>query len=89
MVPTIESVTFLPCRPLYYIQVQKKVSLICSPLQSQAEAHYKGSKHAKKVKALEATKNKPKVGSSKDSAKVNTGCSTTPVTANISDKSGQ
>ncbi|NXU62844.1 Z385B protein, partial [Horornis vulcanius] len=54
---------------------------------SQAEAHYKGSKHAKKVKALEATKNKPKVGSSKDSAKVNTGCSTTPVTANISDKS--
>ncbi|XP_072788416.1 zinc finger protein 385B isoform X2 [Taeniopygia guttata] len=54
---------------------------------SQAEAHYKGSKHAKKVKALEATKNKPKAGSSKDSAKVNTGCSTTPVTANISDKS--
>ncbi|XP_028939475.1 zinc finger protein 385B [Antrostomus carolinensis] len=54
---------------------------------SQAEAHYKGSKHAKKVKALEATKNKPKVGSSKDSAKANTSCSTTPVTANISDKS--
>lgn len=32
MVPAIESVTFLPCHPLYYIQVQKKVSLICSPL---------------------------------------------------------
>ncbi|XP_038277230.1 zinc finger protein 385B isoform X3 [Dermochelys coriacea] len=54
---------------------------------SQAEAHYKGSKHAKKVKALEATKNKPKAGSSKDSAKANTSCSATPVTANISDKS--
>ncbi|KAM9548091.1 zinc finger protein 385B isoform 3-T4 [Guaruba guarouba] len=54
---------------------------------SQAEAHYKGSKHAKKVKALEATKNKPKVGSPKDSAKANTSCSTTQVTANISDKS--
>ncbi|XP_046799855.1 zinc finger protein 385B isoform X4 [Gallus gallus] len=53
---------------------------------SQAEAHYKGSKHAKKVKALEATKNKPKVGSSKDSTKANPSCST-PVTANISDKS--
>lgn len=89
MVPTIESVTFLPCHPLCYTEVQKKVCLICSPLQSQAEAHYKGSKHAKKVKALEATKNKAKVGSSKDSAKANTSCSTTPVTANISDKSGQ
>ncbi|NXT06206.1 Z385B protein, partial [Prunella fulvescens] len=54
---------------------------------SQAEAHYKGSKHAKKVKALEATKNKPKAASSKDSAKVNTGCSTTPATASTSDKS--
>ncbi|KAM9011007.1 zinc finger protein 385B isoform 3-T4 [Ara ararauna] len=54
---------------------------------SQAEAHYKGSKHAKKVKALEATKNKPKVGSPKDSAKANTSCSTTQVTASISDKS--
>ncbi|NWZ15466.1 Z385B protein, partial [Agelaius phoeniceus] len=59
---------------------------VCFPI-CQAEAHYKGSKHAKKVKALEATKNKPKAGSSKDSAKVNTGCSTTPVTASISDKS--
>ncbi|XP_066468457.1 zinc finger protein 385B isoform X2 [Tiliqua scincoides] len=54
---------------------------------SQAEAHYKGSKHAKKVKALEATKNRPKAGASKDSAKANTSCSATPVPANISDKS--
>ncbi|XP_044160786.1 zinc finger protein 385B isoform X2 [Bufo gargarizans] len=36
---------------------------------SQAEAHYKGSKHAKKVKALESTKNKQKMGSPKDSTK--------------------
>ncbi|XP_066045927.1 zinc finger protein 385B isoform X4 [Chamaea fasciata] len=75
------------------IPPKKKQVISCNVCQlrfnsdSQAEAHYKGSKHAKKVKALEATKNKPKVGSSKDSAKVNTGCSATPVTANISDKS--
>eukprot|EP00070_Physeter_catodon_P028642 XP_028335536.1 zinc finger protein 385B isoform X5 [Physeter catodon] len=54
---------------------------------SQAEAHYKGSKHAKKVKALEATKNKPKMVSSKDSAKANPSCSVTPITGNSSDKS--
>ncbi|XP_033023049.1 zinc finger protein 385B isoform X3 [Lacerta agilis] len=54
---------------------------------SQAEAHYKGSKHAKKVKALEATKNRPKAGASKDSAKANANCSATPVPASISDKS--
>ncbi|XP_064290370.1 zinc finger protein 385B isoform X4 [Passer domesticus] len=75
------------------IPPKKKQVISCNVCQlrfnsdSQAEAHYKGSKHAKKVKALEATKNKPKAGSSKDSAKVNTGCSTTPVTASISDKS--
>ncbi|XP_065697525.1 zinc finger protein 385B isoform X2 [Patagioenas fasciata] len=72
---------------------KKKQVISCNVCQlrfnsdSQAEAHYKGSKHAKKVKALEATKNKPKVGSSKDSAKANTSCSTMPVTANNSDKS--
>ncbi|NXX83334.1 Z385B protein, partial [Urocolius indicus] len=75
------------------IPPKKKQVISCNVCQlrfnsdSQAEAHYKGSKHAKKVKALEATKNKPKVGSSKDSAKANTSCSTMPVTANISDKS--
>ncbi|XP_067994551.1 zinc finger protein 385B isoform X6 [Melanerpes formicivorus] len=75
------------------IPPKKKQVISCNVCQlrfnsdSQAEAHYKGSKHAKKVKALEATKNKPKVGSSKDSAKANTSCCTTPVTANISDKS--
>ncbi|XP_038277229.1 zinc finger protein 385B isoform X2 [Dermochelys coriacea] len=75
------------------IPPKKKQVISCNVCQlrfnsdSQAEAHYKGSKHAKKVKALEATKNKPKAGSSKDSAKANTSCSATPVTANISDKS--
>lgn len=74
------------------IPPKKKQVISCNVCQlrfnsdSQAEAHYKGSKHAKKVKALEATKNKPKVGSSKDSTKANPSCST-PVTANISDKS--
>lgn len=29
-------------------------------LQNQAEAHYKGHKHARKLKALEALKNKQK-----------------------------
>ncbi|NXQ78871.1 Z385B protein, partial [Nyctibius grandis] len=75
------------------IPPKKKQVISCNVCQlrfnsdSQAEAHYKGSKHAKKVKALEATKIKPKVGSSKDSTKATTSCSTTPVTANISDKS--
>uniref|UniRef100_A0A8D0GPD3 Zinc finger protein 385B n=1 Tax=Sphenodon punctatus TaxID=8508 RepID=A0A8D0GPD3_SPHPU len=75
------------------IPPKKKQVISCNVCQlrfnsdSQAEAHYKGSKHAKKVKALEATKNRPKVGSSKDSTKTNTSCSTTPVTPNISDKS--
>ncbi|KAM7017484.1 zinc finger protein 385B isoform 2-T2 [Passerculus sandwichensis] len=75
------------------IPPKKKQVISCNVCQlrfnsdSQAEAHYKGSKHAKKVKALEATKNKPKAGSSKDGAKVNTGCSTAPVAASISDKS--
>ncbi|XP_026529340.1 zinc finger protein 385D [Notechis scutatus] len=36
---------------------------------SQAAAHYKGTKHAKKLKALEAMKNKQKCVTTKDSAK--------------------
>ncbi|XP_061442256.1 zinc finger protein 385D isoform X3 [Rhineura floridana] len=36
---------------------------------SQAAAHYKGTKHAKKLKALEAMKNKQKSVTTKDSAK--------------------
>ncbi|PNI86639.1 ZNF385B isoform 10, partial [Pan troglodytes] len=59
------------------IPPKKKQVISCNVCQlrfnsdSQAEAHYKGSKHAKKVKALEATKNKPKMVPSKDSAKAN------------------
>eukprot|EP00079_Xenopus_tropicalis_P017579 XP_004917798.1 PREDICTED: zinc finger protein 385B isoform X1 [Xenopus tropicalis] len=54
---------------------KKKQVISCNVCQlrfnsdSQAEAHYKGSKHAKKLKVLEASKNKQKNGSSKDSAK--------------------
>ncbi|XP_036277804.1 zinc finger protein 385B isoform X1 [Pipistrellus kuhlii] len=75
------------------IPPKKKQVISCNVCQlrfnsdSQAEAHYKGSKHAKKVKALEATKTKPKMVSSKDSAKANTSCSITPLTGNSSDKS--
>jgi len=48
------------------IPPKKKQVISCNVCQlrfnsdSQAEAHYKGSKHAKKVKALEATKINPK-----------------------------
>ncbi|KAG3274796.1 hypothetical protein H1C71_020363 [Ictidomys tridecemlineatus] len=75
------------------IPPKKKQVISCNVCQlrfnsdSQAEAHYKGSKHAKKVKALEAMKNKPKMVSSKDSAKANPSCSITPITGNSSDKS--
>ncbi|XP_004701523.3 zinc finger protein 385B isoform X3 [Echinops telfairi] len=75
------------------IPPKKKQVISCNVCQlrfnsdSQAEAHYKGSKHAKKVKALEATKNKPKMVSSKDSAKANPSCSITPTTGTSSDKS--
>ncbi|XP_071977692.1 zinc finger protein 385B isoform X3 [Engystomops pustulosus] len=57
------------------IPPKKKQVISCNVCQlrfnsdSQAEAHYKGSKHAKKLKALESTKNKQKTGSPKDSAK--------------------
>uniref|UniRef100_A0A670HZM1 Zinc finger protein 385B n=1 Tax=Podarcis muralis TaxID=64176 RepID=A0A670HZM1_PODMU len=75
------------------LPTKKKQVISCNVCQlrfnsdSQAEAHYKGSKHAKKVKALEATKNRPKAGAPKDSAKANANCSATPVPASISDKS--
>ncbi|XP_031226621.1 zinc finger protein 385B isoform X2 [Mastomys coucha] len=75
------------------IPPKKKQVISCNVCQlrfnsdSQAEAHYKGSKHAKKVKALEATKNKPKMVPSKDSAKANPSCSVRPGTGDSSDKS--
>ncbi|XP_052578963.1 zinc finger protein 385B isoform X2 [Peromyscus californicus insignis] len=75
------------------IPPKKKQVISCNVCQlrfnsdSQAEAHYKGSKHAKKVKALEAAKNKPKMVPSKDSAKANPSCSIRPITGDSSDKS--
>nr|XP_045004176.1 zinc finger protein 385B isoform X3 [Jaculus jaculus] len=75
------------------IPPKKKQVISCNVCQlrfnsdSQAEAHYKGSKHAKKVKALEATKNKPKMVSSKDSTKANPSCAITAIPGNSSDKS--
>ncbi|XP_063159961.1 zinc finger protein 385D [Candoia aspera] len=53
---------------------------------SQAAAHYKGTKHAKKLKALEAMKNKQKSVTTKDSAKTTfTSITTNTINAN-SDK---
>uniref|UniRef100_A0A4W3J274 C2H2-type domain-containing protein n=1 Tax=Callorhinchus milii TaxID=7868 RepID=A0A4W3J274_CALMI len=49
---------------------------------SQAGAHYKGTKHAKKLKALEAMKNKQKTVTPKDSVKTTfTSITTTTITA--------
>ncbi|XP_070587957.1 zinc finger protein 385B isoform X1 [Erythrolamprus reginae] len=74
------------------LPLKKKQIISCNVCQlrfnsdSQAEAHYKGSKHAKKVKALEATKTRPKASASKNSAMANMNGSATPVPANISNK---
>ncbi|MGH0146979.1 UNVERIFIED_CONTAM: hypothetical protein FKN15_020278, partial [Acipenser sinensis] len=65
----------------------KKQVISCNVCQlrfnsdSQAEAHYKGTKHAKKLKAQESPKNKQKTASTKASAK-------TIATSNNSDKPG-
>ncbi|XP_035879122.1 zinc finger protein 385B isoform X3 [Phyllostomus discolor] len=87
--PTLMMQPSLDIKPFMSFPVDSSsaVGLFPNFNTSQAEAHYKGSKHAKKVKALEATKNKPKMVSSKDSAKANTSCSITPITGNSSDKS--
>ncbi|MBN3308415.1 Z385D protein, partial [Amia calva] len=75
------------------IPPKKKQVISCNVCQlrfnsdSQAEAHYKGSKHAKKLKAQESMKNKQKTASTKDSAKtITTSTTSTAVTANSSDK---
>ncbi|XP_009180805.1 zinc finger protein 385B isoform X3 [Papio anubis] len=87
--PTLMMQPSLDIKPFMSFPVDSSsaVGLFPNFNTSQAEAHYKGSKHAKKVKALEATKNKPKMVSSKDSAKANPSCSITPITGNNSDKS--
>ncbi|XP_042536229.1 zinc finger protein 385D [Dipodomys spectabilis] len=53
---------------------------------SQAAAHYKGTKHAKKVKALEAMKSKQKSVTAKDSAKTTFTSITTNTITTSSDK---
>ncbi|XP_076787725.1 zinc finger protein 385D isoform X3 [Arvicanthis niloticus] len=71
---------------------RKKQIISCNICQlrfnsdSQAAAHYKGTKHAKKLKALEAMKNKQKSVTAKDSAKTAfTSITTNPITTS-SDK---
>ncbi|XP_060637924.1 zinc finger protein 385D isoform X5 [Anolis sagrei] len=54
--------------------------------ESQAAAHYKGTKHAKKLKALEAMKNKQKSVTTKDSAKTTFTSITTNTINTSSDK---
>ncbi|KAJ8255892.1 hypothetical protein COCON_G00197560 [Conger conger] len=62
---------------------KKKHVISCSVCQlrfnsdSQAEAHYKGSKHAKKLKAQDSSKSKQKPAAGKDSAKTVSTCSST------------
>ncbi|CAH2305857.1 zinc finger 385B isoform X5 [Pelobates cultripes] len=71
---------------------KKKQVISCNVCQlrfnsdSQAEAHYKGSKHAKKLKALETTKNKHKTGVSKDSAKAIKSSTANHKSANLSER---
>ncbi|KAH0507537.1 Zinc finger protein 385D [Microtus ochrogaster] len=61
-------------------------TLILYGNQSQAAAHYKGTKHAKKLKALEAMKNKQKSVTAKDSAKTAFTSITTNTMTTSSDK---
>ncbi|KAG5834058.1 hypothetical protein ANANG_G00282690 [Anguilla anguilla] len=59
---------------------KKKQVISCTVCQlrfnsdSQAEAHYRGSKHAKKLKALDSSKNKQKTTPTKDSTKTMGSC---------------
>ncbi|XP_060784937.1 zinc finger protein 385B isoform X3 [Neoarius graeffei] len=84
------------------IPPKKKQVISCNICQlrfnsdSQAEAHYKGSKHAKKLKAQESTKTKQKGGAGSDSSTkpISTGPSPAPassvmVTDSTSDQSAE
>ncbi|XP_061091673.1 zinc finger protein 385B isoform X2 [Conger conger] len=75
------------------IPPKKKQVISCNICQlrfnsdSQAEAHYKGSKHAKKLKSQESTKNKQKSAPTKDSAKtISTSSTLTASTSDQTDK---
>uniref|UniRef100_A0A671S8F9 Zinc finger protein 385B n=1 Tax=Sinocyclocheilus anshuiensis TaxID=1608454 RepID=A0A671S8F9_9TELE len=75
------------------IPPKKKQVISCNICQlrfnsdSQAEAHYKGTKHAKKLKAQESTKNKQKSAAAQDSGAktitttVTSSCTTAPTHA--------
>ncbi|XP_042192438.1 zinc finger protein 385B isoform X3 [Callorhinchus milii] len=81
MQPSLNIKPFMP----FPMDTGPAVGLFPNFNTSQAEAHYKGSKHAKKLKALEATKNKQKSVSAKDSTKVII-TTTTAITPNSSEK---
>ncbi|XP_074981850.1 zinc finger protein 385D isoform X3 [Caretta caretta] len=63
--PSLDIKPFLP----FPLDTAAAVNLFPNFNASQAAAHYKGTKHAKKLKALEAMKNKQKSVTTKDSAK--------------------
>ncbi|XP_034985044.2 zinc finger protein 385D isoform X9 [Zootoca vivipara] len=63
--PPLDIKPFLP----FPLDTAAAVNLFPNFNASQAAAHYKGTKHAKKLKALEAMKNKQKSVTTKDSAK--------------------
>ncbi|MGH0144993.1 UNVERIFIED_CONTAM: hypothetical protein FKN15_057553 [Acipenser sinensis] len=56
--------------------------------ESQASAHYKGTKHAKKLKAQETPKKKQKAAATKDSAKTTFTIITTNTINTSTDKTG-
>lgn len=82
--PSLDIKPFLP----FPLDTAATVNLFPNFNASQAAAHYKGTKHAKKLKALESMKNKQKSVTTKDSAKTTfTSITTNPITTS-SDKTG-
>ncbi|XP_058513068.1 zinc finger protein 385D isoform X2 [Ochotona princeps] len=80
--PSLDIKPFLP----FPLDTAAAVNLFPNFNASQAAAHYKGTKHAKKLKALEAMKNKQKSITAKDSAKTTFTSITTNTINTSSDK---
>ncbi|XP_075778181.1 zinc finger protein 385D isoform X4 [Pelodiscus sinensis] len=80
--PSLDIKPFLP----FPLDTAAAVNLFPNFNASQAAAHYKGTKHAKKLKALEAMKNKQKSVATKDSAKTTFTSITTNTINTSSDK---
>ncbi|XP_052589982.1 zinc finger protein 385D isoform X2 [Peromyscus californicus insignis] len=80
--PSLDIKPFLP----FPLDTAAAVNLFPNFNASQAAAHYKGTKHAKKLKALEAMKNKQKSVTAKDSAKTTFTSITTNTMTTSSDK---